>query len=540
MASPNEKLAASLSVLQNRQGNDRHVFRSEEFTREDRERLVRNGFLRPIVRGWLMLSSPGAGPHETTPWYASSWEFCARYSTHRFGEQWHLAPLQSLLLHAENTTVPQAMIVHTPKGGNNRLELPFGAALFDVKASGMPPAEDLCSRNGVRLFTPEAALVRVAPTFFKDSPVEAQTVLAGVREASGILRRLLAGGHTVVAGRLAGAFRHVGRGAIADEIAGAMRQTEHRFRESNPFLEEGGNAVVPPGARGGSGGSAIDRRLRALWEAAREPILEAFPEAPGRPDNPDSYERYLKHMDGIYVEDAYHSLSIEGYRVTPELLELVRSGTWNPERVEGHRQERNAMAARGYWQASQRVQASVRDILQGAPAGEKFRADHGRWYFQLFQPFVAAGVYEPAALAGYRNQGVFLRGSRHAPPRWELVPEAMQTLFELIENEPEPAIRAAAGHWLFGYIHPYPDGNGRMARFLMNGMLASGGYPWTVIRVEQRQPYMAALESASVKQDLAPYADFMARAVRNSMEWRPAAEAVPKPGPPAPGMEPIP
>ena len=42
--------------------------------------------------------------------------------------------------------------------------------------------------------------------------------------------------------------------------------------------------------------------------------------------------------------------------------------------------------------------------------------------------------------------------------------------------------------WLFGYIHPYPDGNGRMARFLMNAMLASGGYPWTVIRVEDRTP----------------------------------------------------
>ena len=39
---------------------------------------------------------------------------------------------------------------------------------------------------------------------------------------------------------------------------------------------------------------------------------------------------------------------------------------------------------------------------------------------------------------------------------------------------------------MVGYLHPYPDGNGRIARFLMNAMLASGGYPWTVIRVEDR------------------------------------------------------
>ncbi|WP_366635422.1 Fic family protein [Aquisalimonas sp.] len=41
-------------------------------------------------------------------------------------------------------------------------------------------------------------------------------------------------------------------------------------------------------------------------------------------------------------------------------------------------------------------------------------------------------------------------------------------------------MRAVLGHWLFGSIHPYPDGNGRMGRFTMNAMLASGGYPWTV------------------------------------------------------------
>jgi Fic family protein len=62
----------------------------------------------------------------------------------------------------------------------------------------------------------------------------------------------------------------------------------------------------------------------------------------------------------------------------------------------------------------------------------------------------------------------------------------MPALFDLLEAEPEPAVRAVLGHWLFGDIHPYMDGNGRMARFLMNAMLASGGYAWTVIRVEER------------------------------------------------------
>jgi len=74
------------------------------------------------------------------------------------------------------------------------------------------------------------------------------------------------------------------------------------------------------------------------------------------------------------------------------------------------------------------------------------------------------------------------------------------------------------GHWLFGYIHPYPDGNGRMARLVMNAMLASGGYPWTVIRVEDRNAHLAALDRASIDMRIEPLAEFIAEPVRSSMK----------------------
>jgi Fic family protein len=121
-------------------------------------------------------------------------------------------------------------------------------------------------------------------------------------------------------------------------------------------------------------------------------------------------------------------------------------------------------------------------------------------------------------MAGYRNDAVYLRTSRYVPPRWEAVRDAMPALFDLLENEPEASVRAVLGHWLFGYVHPYPDGNGRMARFLMNAMLASGGYPWTVIRVEDRTAYLSALDSASIALDIASFAKYVAERVRLSMQ----------------------
>jgi Fic family protein len=93
----------------------------------------------------------------------------------------------------------------------------------------------------------------------------------------------------------------------------------------------------------------------------------------------------------------------------------------------------------------------------------------------------------------------------------------MPALFELLENEPEPSVRAVLGHWMFGYIHPYPDGNGRMARFLMNAMLASGGYPWTVIHVEDRAAYLATLDRASIDMSILCFAEFVANSVAKSM-----------------------
>jgi Fic family protein len=247
----------------------------------------------------------------------------------------------------------------------------------------------------------------------------------------------------------------------------------------------------------------------------RESVLEVFPAAPGLPKDRAAY---LHFIDEIYQADAYHSLSIEGYRVSPELVERVRAGDRNPADHDADRVSRDALAARGYWQAFQRVKESVSGIIAGGNPGALVRAAHREWYRELFEPCVAAGLIPASALAGYRSDAVFLRGSRHVPPRSEAVRDAMPALFDLLEEEAKPSVRAVLGHWLLGYIHPYPDGNGRIARFVMNAMLASGGYPWTVIRVEDRDAYLAALESASIAADIGPFARFVAERVEWSLE----------------------
>jgi fido (protein-threonine AMPylation protein) len=333
-----------------------------------------------------------------------------------------------------------------------------------------------------------------------------------VQDASEVLTILLEGGHSKVAGRLAGAFRNIGKDKIADQIIKTMRAADYKVNEVNPFETE---TIFKPAAREKS---PYVNRLRLMWQEMRKDITGRFPEAQ---DLPTDAQSYLKHVDEVYVTDAYHSLSIEGYRVSPELIQRLRSGAWNPDNDEDDRQRRNALAARGYWLAHQTVKESVRKVLTGENPGAVTDADHSEWYQQLFAPSVAAGLLKPADLAGYRNDQVFIRRSMHVPPRREAVRECMPVFFDLLSEETDPAVRVVLGHFVFVYIHPYMDGNGRMGRFLMNVMLASGGYPWTVVPVEQREPYMQALEHASVNQNIVPFTDFLARLVDAGLKGEP-------------------
>ena len=50
----------------------------------------------------------------------------------------------------------------------------------------------------------------------------------------------------------------------------------------------------------------------------------------------------------------------------------------------------------------------------------------------------------------------------------------------------------------------------------MNVMMAAAGLPWTVIKVDDRADYMAALEAASVRDDIVPFAQFLARTLKDA------------------------
>ena len=495
MATPAEKLADALDKLQAAQRDG--IVRSENLTRTYLTRLVKAGFLQEILRGWYYVTQP-TGTSGDAAWYGHYWNFIQHYLTERLGEAYCLLPESSLLLHTGSTVVPRQLSVMRPTPGQQVISLCLDTSLFIYQERSKFP-ERIVLKDGLRVMELGEALIRVHESFFRDHAEEAIIALRLVHDPTLLLSNLLENGQSVVAGRLAGAFRQIGEDSTADRILKTMKNAGYDVRERNPF-----DKPPLPSSRSLRSVSPYVSRIEGMWSAMRPVIIETFPPTPGRPANP---EDYLAQVEEKYVQDAYHSLSIEGYRVSPALIEKIRSGAWDPRTDSSDGETRDALAARGYLEAFREVKASVGEILQGKEAAEIVRTAHHDWYGALFAPSVGAGLLSPAALAGYRQGPVFIRGSRHVPLPEHSLADAMEALFDLLLEETHPAVRAVLGHFVFVFIHPYSDGNGRMGRFLMNAMLGSGGYPWTIIHLENRTRYMEALEQASVNRNIRPFAE---------------------------------
>lgn len=499
MPPPNEKLAESLSVLAALQRQGHRVVRGTQLTRTHRERLVRAGFLEEVLKGWYLPARPSElSPGSTAAWFAGMRDFVAGYCDDRFGTAWHLSPEQSLQLRSGERSLPRQLQIWSAEGNNQRVSLPHDCSLFLYRAPKLLSAQAEPAEQGLRLVNLAASLVAVGPGFYSQQTMAARIALGLVDETE-LLQLLLDGSHSVIAGRLAGALRALGRHDAATAIVATMRSADYVVQEVSPF-----DAPVSP-LPGGRAESPYVQRLRMTWAQMRDAVIQAFP-APGA--MPVDAAQALDDVEARYVADAYHSLSIEGYRVTPELIERVRAGHWDPDGAD--REQRDAMAARGYFEAHKQVKECIGGCLEAQGRVSGLRDALGSWYRALFSPSVIAGLLKPSDLAGWRNDQVYIRGAMHVPLAKEAVRDCMPVLFELMEQEPHPAVRAVLGHFLFVYIHPYMDGNGRLARFLMNAMLVTGGYVWTVIPVEQRDTYMQALERASSFHDIAPLAEFVA------------------------------
>lgn len=119
----------------------------------------------------------------------------------------------------------------------------------------------------------------------------------------------------------------------------------------------------------------------------------------------------------------------------------------------------------------------------------------------------------------FRTVNVRVTGSSTVFPNWAKVPLLMVDFMQWLQTTQEhPLIIAALAHFKLVTIHPFVDGNGRTSRLLMNLLLLQSGYPFAIIKNEQRTAYINALERAQVTNNLDDFYELVLNAVEASLD----------------------
>jgi Fic family protein len=216
------------------------------------------------------------------------------------------------------------------------------------------------------------------------------------------------------------------------------------------------------------------------------------------------------------IKNIYHSNAIEGNQLdvgeTRQVVELGLTITGKPLKD----------------QAEAKNLADALDFLERLVSNPD--APIHEHEIRQIHALVLKGVDDTNA-GSYRSVPVEISGSEYRPPEPQRVPPEMEVYAKWLTPatsevqdfaSADGLLNAAVAHTWLVYIHPFVDGNGRVARMLMNLVLMRYGFPIAVITREDRLRYYDALE-ASQTSDLSPFLSLVTECVEESLEEYEAA-----------------
>ncbi len=210
-------------------------------------------------------------------------------------------------------------------------------------------------------------------------------------------------------------------------------------------------------------------------------------------------EALKRLQEGFRLYHTYHSNAIEGNTLTLSETKLVieEGITVGGKPLNEYMEARNTSKAY--------------DLIEGLAREKEIYPVT----IQQIHETVTKGLIEDAGK--YRTKNVRITGAIKTPPDFTKVPGLVDDLLENLKRTGgHPIQKTACLHHKLVEIHPFVDGNGRVARLLTNLVLMRNGYPVVVLRKEDRAKYYKCLRSADVGNPK-PFANFIARAVDESL-----------------------
>ena len=238
-----------------------------------------------------------------------------------------------------------------------------------------------------------------------------------------------------------------------------------------------------------------------------------------RPLPPDVLAQVVQKLR---LESNYNSNALEGNTLTlGETRSLILHGlTAHGKPLRDH------LDIQGHDSAVQAIEAAVRDDqeLNGVFIRNLHRVLLKEPYETEAMTPDGKRVRRRISLGDYKstpNNVVTSTGETYffTPP--EQVKQAVTDLLDWYRTKEcegeHPIIIAATFHYRFVRIHPFDDGNGRMARLLMNMILIKHGYTVAMIPLEERDDYLSTLEQADKTEDLTEFINYIANCCKYAL-----------------------
>jgi len=503
---------------------ERYVVSSAEAPSASVARVLRQeGLVLDVAgrRAWIL--TPGKTADGRAVFLANYWPVVAlvlkRY------EPAAVAGAAAIRLHLEDFSPPEELPAYQ---GVNQSE--YGLILYPGFRLRLRP-RDLEAANVVTITAPGNVSIPVQPPADILTTLAESEVTAGIETVSAWLRHLVVrtpeleaaverNPSPVIMQRLADLAAELRNKALARQLEQLVRRISHR--ETSPSRTGVGTRIAIPQvlteAPRGSGSPWLDAQAIRLYRQEAEVgriVGKALTKL-----TTFNWSVLRANAEQNKAYDAYHSTTMEGYRISREISDAIVRGEPLPDGPQDRKTLEAAMAVQGYTIAYKEVLERAR---RKAPIDTALILD---LYEALFRPSVDAEITDAAALRGWRTGSVGLRGWRYVPPNPKKISDLIGGLERFAARKDlDPIARALLVHLEFVTIHPFMDGNGRLGRLLMNYALLVAGVPWVTIRSDERMPFFKAIEQAQVDGEAATFIKFVWHLIRQSVdELKPRAQ----------------
>ena len=209
----------------------------------------------------------------------------------------------------------------------------------------------------------------------------------------------------------------------------------------------------------------------------------------------------LANLRGVFrTEFTYNSNAIEGNSLTLRETQLVIE---EGQTIRG-KSLREVYEARNHPEAIEYVESLANEQRRLAESD-----------ILTLHQIIMKDVMKEKEIGKYRTGEVRIRGSKHVPPPAYDVPMLIEELLKTINDNPDDFTTmelAAVTLHRFVHIHPFYDGNGRVARLLTNLVLMRKRYLPIIIPKIDRAKYLRCLERADAG-DYRPLVNLLAQYV---------------------------